>query len=113
MRAQLEGFALALGDSDPLEFPMKRQLWRVPVGGIFQDWNGQRFEKIAELVNQRGEPRHAVQCLVTPFKGTPGPIASAFFCSPGTIVYREGNLQVFVRGEPKEHHAQETQIPDR
>jgi hypothetical protein len=79
-------------------FNVKRQLWRLPIGEIFQDAGGQRFEKIAEIINRCGEPRHAIQCLASPFKRQPGPIASAFFTTPGTILFREGWLKVFVRG---------------
>jgi hypothetical protein len=66
-------------------------LWRLPVGAQFEDASGQRFEKLAEIVNVRGQRRHVVQCLATPFRGKPGAMASAFFTEMGSLLYLEGS----------------------
>lgn len=92
-------------------FNVKRQLWRLPVGALFEDaYHKQIFRKTAEVLTSRGRKRHQLECVASPFKGRTkplGPVCSAFFCLPGQVVYREGSLQVFVRGERKESHAQE------
>lgn len=88
------------------EFSEKREIWRLPVGTIFEDgYHKQQFEVIT-----RGQVRHAIQCLASPFEEGQdiGPICSAFFTTPRTILFREGRLQVFIRPEQKEEgHAQE------
>jgi hypothetical protein len=92
--------------NDQAAFDLKRQLWRLPVGTVFEDWYGkQRFEKVAEIINSRGQVRHAIQCLVSPFKAGQdiGRICSAFFTTPGTVLYREGDLQVFIQGERRDN----------
>lgn len=96
---------------DAGDFNVKRELWRLPVGEVFQDWLGkQRFEKVAEIITARGEVRHAILCLASPFQAGQklGPVCSAFFTTPGTLLFREGSLKVFVHVERKEPHVQET-----
>ena len=95
----------AVTEDGAYHFCVKRQLWRLPIGEVFEDYyHKQQFEKIAEIINQRGEVLHAFLCLASPFKEGQklGPVCSAFFTTQGTILFREGSLKVFVRGETKE-----------
>lgn len=90
-------------------FCVKRELYRLPVGTIFEDGHHKQiFEKVGEIITRRGEPRHALQCLASPFKRNDklGPVCAAFFCRVGDLVYREGKLKVFVRAERKEENAE-------
>jgi hypothetical protein len=93
--------AIPIPEAEELrEFPLERQLRRVPVGEQFEDFYGkQRFEKVAEIINCRGQVRHVVQCLQSPFTQEPGPICSAFFTHVGAVLYLEGGKRVFVRAE--------------
>lgn len=97
----------AVQDDGYYTFRVKRELYRLPVGTIFEDgYHKQLFEKVAEIINRRGEPRHVLQCVAGPFETGQklGPVCGAFFCRVGDLVYREGKLKVFVRAEPREDH---------
>ena len=93
------------------------QLWRLPIGTVFEDFYGQqRFVKEGELSNDgpvtirsiegvKVRPKqkfHKLRCLHSPFTKTkpPGPISSAFFCAVDDVIYREGSLRVFPLEQP-------------
>lgn len=92
----------ATGPDGEYVFCREVQLWRLPVGSVFADWyRVQVFEKVAEILTSRGKVLHALQCLKIPYSAEKpaGPVSSAFFCNVGMVVYRGGDLRVFVQEE--------------
>lgn len=72
-----------------------RAIRNIQPGELFEDCNGQQFAKLGTVINRRGQRRHMIQCLWSPFgRKKPGPISGAFFTHIGSVLYLGGNRPV-------------------
>ena len=63
-------------------------LRRLSAGARFRDISGQTFEALGQTrIGWRRRKFYGVRCLTSPFTSPLGPISSAFFTSPGAVLW--------------------------
>jgi hypothetical protein len=66
-------------------------------GTRFRDQNNQVFEALGERrLGWRKRVFYGVRCISSPFKAALGPVSSAFFTSPGSVLWLSPNQPVEV-----------------